>query len=170
MKTTPKFINEEGIYEPEMRSPDFLTHKPLKYLIENNLVFQDENGDWVLVEYCEGTSNEEDWNHWRKTGYKRSWSVTRWESNVNLNELNTSYSIETKDGWDRKYFKIKLNNHFYFQIINPDGYWSETVTRTDIDGGYGDAQLYYQNKLEPTLNKIPVKIGKKVQELKNKGI
>ena len=170
MKITPKFINEEGIYEPENRPPDFLTHKPLRYLIENNFVFQDENQDWVLVGYSEGISNGEDWHHWLKTGYKRSWDVHRWKSDTNLDEICTSYSCETKGGWDRKYFKVRLNNHEYFQILHPNGYWVETVSRTDIEEAYGEEQLYYKNKDRLTSGKMPVKIGRKIQELKDKGI
>jgi hypothetical protein len=170
MKTIPNFINEEGIYQPELGSPSVLSHKSLKYLIENDLVFQDENGDWILVEYSTGTTNSEDWFHWEKTGYKRSWSFHKWKHDTDLDGPHTCCSIETKEGWDKKYLTVKLNNHKYSRFTHPNGYWSETIIRTDICGGYGEEQLYYKDSLGTTSGKMPVKIGKKVQGLKDKGI
>ena len=164
------FIKKEGIYEPESQPSCFLTHKPLRYLIENNFVFQDENQDWVLVKYSEGISNGEDWHHWLKTGYKRSWSVHRWKSDTNLDEIHTPYSCKTKDGWDRKYLKVKLNKHYYSKHVHSNGFWVETIQRLDVNDGYGEGQLYYRDSIGNISGKMLVKIGRKIQELKDKGI
>tara|TARA_R110000803_G_scaffold95937_1_gene164021 strand:+ start:146 stop:751 length:606 start_codon:yes stop_codon:yes gene_type:complete len=172
-KNYEKFIKKEGIYEPEWITESFSEYKsfkPLRYLIENNLVVKDDDGDWILVQYSFGTTNTEEFFHWEKTGYQRVWSIFKWKSDTDLDENHTYYSIETKDGWNRKYLKILLNNHGYSKHIHPNGFWVETVNRTGRDDGYGENQLYYKDSLGNTSGKMPVKIGKKVQEIKDKGI
>lgn len=172
-KKYEKFIKKEGIYEPKW-IPEILTRsnafKPLRYLIENNLVVKDDDGDWILVQYSFGTTNTEEFFHWEKTGYQRVWSVFKWKSDTNLDEEHTYYSMETKDGWNRKYLKVLLNNHEYSKHTQLNGFWVETVTRMGIDDGYGSNQLYYKDSLGKIIGKMPLKIGKKVQEVKDKGI
>ena len=166
------FIKKEGIYEPWGKdiTEKYLPHKSLKYLIENNLVTQDKNGDWILIEYSAGVSNSPDWLHWLETGCKRNWSIYKWKQDTDINEKFTFYSMETKDGWNRTYLSVKLNNHLYSRITNPNGFWVETVERTDICDGSGKEQLYYKDNFGSIQGKMPVKIEKKIQELKNKNI
>ena len=175
MKAIPSYIKEEGIYLPKSPDnplgkppyaslyPQHISDQPLKYLIEKGHVFQDENGDWVLVEYSWGCTNTEDYFHWEKTGYQRDWSIFKWEPDVDLDQSDTCYQQYSKTGWDRKHFKVRLNTHYYSRTTHPDGYWSETVER-------GLDQLYYRNSMGLCEGKFPVKIGKKVQELRDKGI
>jgi hypothetical protein len=167
------FIKKEGVYEPEWLTGDsseYIPFKPLRYLIENDLVVKDSDGDWILIQYSFGATNTKEFFHWEKTGYKRIWSIYKWKSDVDLDERYTFYSIETKKGLNKKFLTIKLNNHEYSKHIYSNEYWVETVNRTGGYDGYGENQLYYKNSLRTTSGKIPVKIGKKVQELKDKGI
>ena len=175
MKIIPKFIDEKGLYQPQKSTGDLgnqpdskyqcMMHVPLKHLIENNYVFQDENEDWILVEYYAGELNSIDYINWIKTGYKKHWQVCRWKKDVNQDEISTLYSQETSCGWDRNYFRVELNNHTYRRIIHPNGYWVEKVDRID-----NCDQLYYKNAYDRTSGKMPIKIGKKIQELRDQGL
>ena len=171
MEAIPSYIKEEGIYQPKTPDNPFGTPKflfslpfqPLRYLIENDHVFQDENGDWVLVRYGCGSRDTEDYSHWEKTGYTRDWSILKWGPDVDLDESYTHHYQCSKSGYNRKYFKVQLNNHYYSRIIRLDGYWSEGVDR-----GYDT--IYYGDSMGICKGKFPVKIGKKIQELRDKGI
>lgn len=167
------FIKKEGIYEPEWKSyniSEYEPFKPLRYLIENNLVVKDEDGDWILVQYSFGVTNTEEFFHWEKTGYRRIWNIYKWKPDTNLDERDTSYSFESKDGRSRKHLQVELNRHYYSKHIHSNGFWVETIQRIGIDDGYGENQLYYRDSLGNTSGKMPVKIGRKIQELKDKGI
>jgi hypothetical protein len=175
MEAIPSYIKEEGLYLP--KTPDnpwgmvpdelrFVFHtskQPLKYLIENGHVFQDENKDWVLVRYSWGATNTEDYFHWEKTGYQRLWKIWKWDPNVDLDQSDTYYYVRPSGRGGSHHFKVRLNNHYYHRVTHPNGYWVETVER-------GLNQLYYKNSMGLCEGKFPVKIGKKVQELRDKGI
>jgi hypothetical protein len=171
MKAIPSYIKEEGVYAP--KSPDnlwgtpnshfFLEDKPLRYLIENDHVFQDENGDWVLVKYSCGWMDTEDYSHWEKTGYARDWGIFKWQPDTDLDEPFTHYYHCDKSGREVKHFRVTLNSHYYDRIIRSSGYWSEGVDRKCNTIYYGDSMGNFHGK-------FPVKIGKKVQELRDKGI
>jgi hypothetical protein len=168
-----KFIKKEGIYEPKWITEDISEYnpfKPLRYLIENNLVVKDDDGDWILVKYSFGFTNTEEFFHWKKTGYQRVWSIYKWKPDVDLDERHTFYSIETKNGLNKKILTIRLNNHEYSKHTYSNGYWVETVNRTGRDDGYGENQLHYKDSLGTTSGKMPIKIGKKIQETKGKGM
>jgi hypothetical protein len=181
-KSLVKFIKEEGEYDPEFGSQPGkgLTHHPLRYLIENNHVFQDENKDWVMITYSHGVTNGECFNHWLKTGYKTNWIIDRWKPDTNLDIKHSCYSHMEKEGWDTEFFSVIFKNHEYCRITRNSvdkeclsffrHKWTETVKRLDIDGSYGEEQLYYRDSSNFTQRKMPVKIGKKVQELRDKGI
>jgi hypothetical protein len=167
------FIKKEGIYEPEWKTESFSEYKPfkpLRYLIENNLVVKDENEDWILVQYSFGATNTEEFFHWEKTGYQRIWSIYKWKPDTNLDEKDTYYSFESKSGLSRKCLKVKLNRHSYSKHIHSNGFWVETIQRLGVNDGYGEGQLYYKDPIGNTSGKMPVKIGRKIQELKDKGI
>ncbi len=171
------FIIKEGIFEPydpnnRSSNPDknFICFKPLRYLIENNFVTQDKNGDWILIDYNEGTSNESLFHHWMNTGYKTNWDITKWKQDTDLDESHSFYFVASKEGYIRSNLDIILNNHHYERNTYPNGFWAETVRRTDICDAWGKEQLYYGDAFGATQGKIPVKIGKKIQEIKNKGI
>jgi hypothetical protein len=167
-------IKKEGVYEPEWKTEKYDEYKPfksLRYLIENDLVAKDEDGDWYLVQYSFGFTNTEEYFHWKKTGYQRVWSIYKWKPDTDLDEDDTSYLFESKNGCSRKHLKVKLNKHYYSKhTYSDDGYWSETIQRIGVDDGFGGGQLYYKDSLNITSGKMPVKIGKKIQELKDKKI
>ena len=181
-KSLVKFIKEEGEYDLKFgfQPGEGLAHHPLRYLIENNHVFQDENKDWVMITYDHGITNGECFNHWLETGYQKNWIITRWKSDTDLDIKHSHYASMDKEGWDTEVFRVRFKNHEYRRItynsVDKEHLpfirykWIETVRRLDIDGSYGEEQLYYRNSSNFTQGKMPVKIGKKVQELRDKGI
>jgi hypothetical protein len=171
-KKYKNYTKKEGIYNPGPKwkmklYPDSEQYRSLRYLIENNLVVKSEDGDYILVLYCFGATNTEEFFHWEKTGYERVWTVYKWKQDTNLDEEDTYYSFETKFGEDVKYFKVKLNKHYYSKAIHFNGFWVETIEKI---GGSGGGQLYYKDSLGNTSGKMPVKIGGKIKELNDKGI
>ena len=148
------FIKKEGVYEPEWKTEKYDEYKPfksLRYLIENDLVVKDETGDWILVQYGFGTTNTEEYFHWKKTGYQRVWSIYKWKPDTDLDEKDTYYLFESKNVCSIKHLKIKSNKHYYSKhTYSDDGYWSETIQRLGVDDGFGGGQLYYKDSLNIT--------------------
>jgi hypothetical protein len=158
---------EEGIHESQQT--EFHNHLPLKILIENNAVEQDENGDWVMISYSRGMTNSKEWFTWMETGYLTDWSISKWKHDTDRDEIFTCYRIENKDCIPREFLTIANKHHRYCKdLFEGDSFWTEEIVSLKT----GDwNQVYYNCSLRtPQSGKIPVKLGKKIQEIKDKGI
>ena len=157
---------EKGIHESQQSlwSP----YDPLKVLIENNQVEQDDNGDWVMICYHWGYTNSKEHFHYMETGYLTDWTIYKWKHDVDQNERHTSYRTEAKDCIPREYLTIVNENHRYSKdLYEDDDFWTEGIESIKNSSRL---PLYYKDSLGNKNGKIPVKIGKKIQEIKDKGI
>lgn len=160
---------QEGIHESQQS--EFHAHLPLGILIENKAVEQDENGDWVMIEYSRGYTNSKEWFTWMETGHLTDWSITKWKADTDRDEAASYYRIENKDCIPREFLTIVNKHHRYERFLyeDEDNFWTENILSLktpDLNPiGYYDCSLdgYRQGKM-------PVKIGKCIQEIKDKGI
>jgi hypothetical protein len=162
-----KFIPlEEGIHESQQT--EYYVHLPLGILIENNAVQQDENGDWVMIKYNRGYTNSKEWFTWMETGYLTDWCITKWKHDTNRDETSSYYRDESKDCIPREFLTIVNKHHRYYRYLSEgDSFWVDGIVSLKTEDGY---PIYYEDSLGGKNGKIPVKIGKCIQEIRDKGI
>jgi hypothetical protein len=157
---------EEGIHESQQFK--YHHHFPLKTLIENNVVEQDENGDWVMISYGRGMTNSKEYFHYLETGYLTNWYIIKWKHDADQDETNTCYRIEYKNHTSREFLTIVNKHHRYSRyLFEGDNFWTEEIV--SLKTGDWD-QIYYRDSLNKKSRKVPVKLGKNIQEIKDKGI
>jgi hypothetical protein len=160
---------EEGIHESQQT--EYHSHLPLGILIENNAVQQDKNGDWVMIGYSRGYTNSKEWFTWMETGYLTDWCITKWKHDTNRDETSSYYRDENKDCIPREYLTIVNKHHRYSRYLfeDDDNFWSEGIVSLKTKDwnpiNYYDCSLNGYRR-----GKIPVKIGKCIQEIRDKGI
>ena len=157
---------EEGIHESQQSK--YHSHLPLKILIENNAVEQDENGDWVMISYSRGYTNSKEWFTWMETGYLTDWCINRWKHDTDRDEICSFYRLENKDCIPREFLTIVNKHHRYSKyLFEGDDFWTEGIVSLKTEDW---DQIYYGDSLGGKNRKIPVKIGKCIQEVRDKGI
>lgn len=157
---------QEGIHESQQT--EFHHHLPLGVLIENKAVEQDENRDWVMITYGRGMTNSKEWFTWMETGYLTNWHITKWKHDADQDEIGTAYRYESKDLVPREFLTIVNKHHRYSRhLFEGDDFWTENIV--SLKTGDWD-QIYYRDSLGGKNGEIPIKIGKKIQEIKDKGI
>ena len=159
---------QEGIHESQQT--EYHAHLPLGVLIENNAVEQDKNGDWVMIEYSRGYTNSKEWFTWMETRHLTDWSITKWKADTDRDEIASYYRIENKDCIPRELLTIVNKHHRYERhLFEGDEFWAEhilSLKTKDLNPiNYYDCSLNGYKR-----GKIPVKIGKHIQEIRDKGI
>jgi hypothetical protein len=158
---------QEGIHESQQS--EYHHHLPLGVLIENKAVEQDENGDWVMIEYSRGYTNSKEWFTWMETGHLTDWGIIKWKYDTDRDGVGSYYRIENKDCIPREFLTIVNKHHRYVKhLFEGDSFWSESIVSLktkDWDQIYYDCSLNGYKR-----RRIPVKIGKCIQEIKDKGI